>query len=115
MRPRQRLATVVLGAVLVAVVGCQPAGPSSTAGSPTAIDTPLPSPTGAAPDRTPVPGFADWQTINPQGVRISTDGGALVLDLIGGLVWLNDQRGVLFYRDVTGDFRATATVRTSKA
>jgi hypothetical protein len=65
--------------------------------------------------RTPIPGFDDWQVINPQGVRVSVEEGALVLDLIGPLLWLNEERGVLVYHDVTGDFRATATVRTSKA
>ena len=68
-----------------------------------------------APTATPVPGFEDWQVINPQGVRISVDSAGLVLDLIGSLLWFNEDRGVLFYRDVTGDFRATATVRTWKA
>jgi hypothetical protein len=67
------------------------------------------------PARTPIPGFEDWQVINPQGVRVSVEEGGLVLDLIGPLLWFNEERGVLFYRDVTGDFRATATVRTSKA
>ena len=43
------------------------------------------------------------------------DSAGLAMDLIGPLLWFNEQRGVLFYRDVTGDFRATATVRTWKA
>lgn len=67
-----------------------------------------------APQQTAVPGFEDWQLINPQAVRVSVDGGALVLDLVGSVIWFNADKGVLFYRDVTGDFRATATVRTSK-
>jgi hypothetical protein len=31
------------------------------------------------------------------------------------LPWFNADRGVLLYREVTGDFRATATVRTKRA
>src|SRR4029078_55483 len=55
------------------------------------------------------------QVINPQAVRVSVEGVSLVLAIIGTVIWLNADKGVLFYRDVTGDFRATATVRTSKA
>jgi hypothetical protein len=61
-----------------------------------------------------VPGFEDWQVINPQAVRISVEDGALVLRLVGPALWLNEDKGVLFSADVTGDFRATATVRTSR-
>jgi len=71
--------------------------------------------TSTQPPQTPVPGFKDWHVINPQGVRISVDSAGLLMDLIGPLLWFNEERGVLFYRDVTGDFRATATVRTWSA
>jgi len=55
------------------------------------------------------------QLINPQAVHVSVDTGALVMDLVGSARWRDADKGVLFYRDVTGDFRATSTVRTSKA
>ncbi len=64
---------------------------------------------------TPIPGFADWQLINAAAVKLSVAGGTLVIDLVGSAAWSEDRQGVLFYREVTGDFRATATVRTSKA
>jgi hypothetical protein len=70
---------------------------------------------GTEPPATPVPGFADWLLVNPQAVHVSVDGGALVLDLVRSALWYNDRKGVLFYREVSGDFRATATVRTAKA
>jgi hypothetical protein len=76
-----------------------PSGPSAT----------------AAPQQTPIPGFEDWQLINPQAVHVSVEDGSLMMDLIGSVTWLDAEEGVLFYREVTGDFRATATVRTSKA
>jgi hypothetical protein len=87
---------------------------ASTAGGGSATPGSQPTRSGV-PARTPIPGFEDWQVINPQGVRISVEDTVLVLDLIGPLLWFNEERGVLFYREVSGDFRATATVRTSKA
>ena len=96
--------------------GPTPSGPAESSGASTGAATNAPASLGAPtnPPPTPVPGFEDWQTINPQGVRISVDSAGLILNLIGPLLWFNDQRGVLFYRDVTGDFRATARVRTWK-
>jgi len=105
-------------AVLVALVlaGCGPTTPGSA--SPTGPEASAPVESTAAttePTATPVPGFADWQLINPQAVHVSVDGGALLMDLVGSVTWFNADKGVLFYRDVTGDFRATATVRTARA
>ena len=37
------------------------------------------------------------------------------MDLVRSALWFNDRQGALFYRVVSGDFRATATVRTAKA
>jgi hypothetical protein len=99
------------------LAGPAPTGPERSGGSTTGPATVAPPSSGTRtqPPETAVPGFEDWQVINPQGVRISVDSAGLVLDLIGSLLWFNEDRGVLFYRDVTGDFRATATVRTWKA
>lgn len=106
--------------LVLAFPACACLGPdslSSPGESVAAGPTSAPSQTTSVtqPPGTPVPGFADWQLINPQAVHVSVDDGALVMDLIGSALWFNDQKGVLFYREVTGDFRATATVRTSKA
>jgi hypothetical protein len=81
--------------------------------------SPVPGPTVG---RTPVPGFEDWETINPQAVHIALQPApsgddappVLAMELTGSVLWFNTERGVLFGRDVTGDFRATATVRTAK-
>ena len=114
---RQRVPRLIVAlAAAISLGGCSPtsdaspgaSGPAPTSTSPAAAST-------AAPGHTPVPGFADWQLINPQAVHVSVEGGALVIDLIGSVIWFNADKGVLFYRDVTGDFRATATVRTAKA
>jgi hypothetical protein len=114
MRPRATRSIVVLAAA-IAIVGCGPTSePSAGPSAPPSAPSPVATATGAAP-QTPVPGFEDWQLINPQAVHVSVEAGELVLDLIGSVIWFNADKGVLFYRDVTGDFRATATVRTSKA
>jgi hypothetical protein len=115
MRQRDPRLIVALAAA-VSLGGCSPTSDASPPASGPASTPSLPAETStAAPGQTPVPGFEDWQLINPQAVRVSVDGGALVMDLIGSVIWFNADKGVLFYRDVTGDFRATATVRTSKA
>ena len=105
-------------ATIVAIAGCDAttstASPapgttsnSSTAASPAVTGTP-------APARTPIPGYEDWSAVNPQAARISLDGEALVMELIGPRLWFNSERGVLFFSEVTGDFVATATVRTAR-
>ena len=115
MRP-PAIGSIAALAAAISISGCSPTAEPSAGVSPAppgpASTTATAAP-GSAP--TPVPGFADWQRINPQAVRISVDGATLVMDLTGSVAWSDDQQGVLFYRQVTGDFRATATVRTSKA
>ena len=115
MRPRAVRSVVALLAA-ISIGGCNPTGevsPGASDAPPTAAP-PVGTST-AAPQQTPIPGFEDWQLINPQAVHVSVDGGTLVMDLVGSVIWFNADKGVLFYRDVTGDFRASATVRTSRA
>lgn len=115
MRPLTRRSILALAAA-ISISACSPVSqgspPASSSASPSVTAAPTAT---AAAERTPIPGFEEWQVINPQGVRISVEDGALVMNLIGALLWFNAERGVLLYREVTGDFRATATVRTSKA
>jgi len=114
---RQRAPRLIVAlAAAISLGGCSPTSDASLGASAPAPTPPTPVPTSTvAPGLTPVPGFADWQLINPQAVHLSVDGGVLVMDLVGSVIWFNADKGVLFYRDVTGDFRATATVRTAKA
>lgn len=115
-RPATSRAIALVGSVALVVAGCGPTTPSSlSATGPEASTAVQPATATPAPTATAIPGFGDWQVINSQGVRISVDSAGLLLDLIGPLLWFNEERGVLFYRSVTGDFRATATVRTWKA
>jgi hypothetical protein len=93
-----------------------PADATSELGSPVPIDVaPGSTADGTPAGPTAVPGFEGWETINPQAVRVSKDGDDLVLELIGPVLWFHASRGVMFHTDVTGDFRITATVRTSRA
>ena len=94
-----------------------PVVPASPGQSGNAAPTSGPSQAATAtePPETPIPGFTDWQLINPGAVRVSVDRDALVMDLLRSALWFNDRKGVLFYREVSGDFRASATVRTAKA
>jgi hypothetical protein len=119
MRPRTVSVLISMITIVASLGACRPDGEASPgasgAASATSLDqgpTTAPSETAGA---TPVPGFENWQVINPQSVKITAENGVLVMRLIGPALWLNEDKGVLFYRDVTGDFRATATVRTSKA
>jgi hypothetical protein len=111
---RQRVVrSVVALAIGLSMAGCSPTSDASPGASTEPRTAAAPTAT-AGPSPTAIPGFGDWQLINPQAVRVSVDNGALVLDLVGSVIWFNADKGVLFYRDITGDFRATATVRTSK-
>src|SRR6185503_6882301 len=93
---RSRRSILALAAVLAvsAVSGCSPTSQASPGASgppeasPGATRTP-------APEDTPVPGFEDWQLINPQAVHVSVDSGALVMELIGPALWFNADKGVL--------------------
>ena len=114
------LVAVSLGGISLALAGCQTpdASASVVPVAPTSTVLATPATSGeatAGPGQTPVPGFEDWQIVNPGAVDISLDDRALVLRLTAHALWFNRDKGVLFYREVTGDFRATATVRTSKA
>src|SRR5829696_60365 len=121
-----RRSVATLASVALLAAACQATGPEPTPGftepgasaPATGGATQAPAPTVS---RTPIPGFEGWETINPQAVRISLEPSAaddehpaLKMELVGSMLWFNTERGVLFGKDVTGAFRATATVRTTK-
>jgi hypothetical protein len=121
-----RLLALLSLSCAVALGACQPAvrtaGPSIPADATSELGSAVPTDLAPGASEAPTPsgptavaGFDGWQTINPQAVRVSKDGDELVLELIGPALWFHASRGVLFHTDVTGDFRVTATVRTTKA
>lgn len=56
-----------------------------------------------------------WSILQPDLVRTTVRGGALSLELTGPALWFNASTGVLVHKAVTGNFKATTTVRTSSA
>lgn len=58
--------------------------------------------------------FMDWFVFNPGQVEAASDNGDLVLTLKSRALWFMDQRGVLLYELINGNFTATATVQARK-
>lgn len=117
MPPRRRTLPALAAVVAVLASGCGAAPASTSTAGPTTVaatGAPVTPPASQDAGRTPVPGFEGWEAINPQAVRIARDAEALVLELIGPRLWFNTERGVLYYREIEGDFLATATVDTWK-
>ena len=56
-----------------------------------------------------------WSILQPNLVQTSVRDGALTLTLTGPALWFNDSMGVLVYKRLTGNFKATAAVRTRGA
>ncbi len=81
--------------------------------------TPSPLPTvkptkTVAPTATNISGFEDWSAFNSHLVDITTENGSLILTLKHHALWFMEQRGVLVYKSVDGNFKITADVHTSK-
>jgi hypothetical protein len=53
-----------------------------------------------------------WSTVQPDLVSARVRDGALSLTLRGPALWFNDSVGVLMFKPVSGNFKATTTVRT---
>lgn len=93
--------------------------PISTPTAPTSTPRPLPAST-IKPTRTAtltptaIPGFEDWSVFNAQAVNIQSENGSLIMTLIRHALWFMQQRGVLIYKPVSGDFKITADVYTAK-
>lgn len=105
--------------VLAASSSCAPSTPAAqpttvSSATPAASPTRRPTPT-ATGTATAVPGFEGWQVINPQDVDIRTENGALIMTLTHRALWFMQQRGVLLYKPVSGDFRITADIHTAKS
>jgi hypothetical protein len=56
-----------------------------------------------------------WSILQPDLVQTTVSAGALSLTLTGPALWFDDSEGVLVFRSVTGNFRATATVHPRSA
>ena len=56
-----------------------------------------------------------YSFLNRDRVEVSVRDGALSMTLTTPALWFNESQGVLAFKPVTGDFKATATVRTQRA
>ena len=89
----------------------------------TATQSPPPEPTIAPTDTlTPapaeisdIPGFEDWSVLNGPAVDVTSEDNSLFLTLKHRALWFMNQRGVLAYKPVEGDFKITADVYTTKS
>jgi hypothetical protein len=118
---RPRALSIAL-ALLLGLAACGPvASPvtSPTGTFPGTTSSPPPPSSSLAAEATPsqptLAGYEGWTTINPGSVDIGLDGTTLVMTLTKRALWFQNQQGVLFSTNVTGDFRITARVSTAKA
>src|SRR5512140_3434006 len=106
----------LLVVLALGVMGGGCGGPASTAVELTNTAPPKAASSTASVTSTPaatsIPGFEGWSVINPQAVDIKTDNGKLVMKLKKRALWFMEQRGVLLYKPVTGNFKITAEVHT---
>jgi hypothetical protein len=83
---------------------------------PTSSPVPTVRPTKTSiPTVTAIPGFEAWLVLNPQAVEIKSDHGTLTMTLLHRALWFMEQRGVLLYQSVDGNFKITAYVHTAKS
>jgi hypothetical protein len=94
-RRRVGIAAIALG-VLMAVGACGGGSESST----------------SKPKRSQ---SSTYSFVGRDRVEVSGRDGALSLTLTAPALWFNDSQGVLAFKPVSGDFKATATVRTQRA
>jgi hypothetical protein len=55
-----------------------------------------------------------WQVLNPGAVSITVSGGSLSLELTQAALWYQASQGVLVFKEVTGNFKATARVHAHR-
>ncbi len=111
-----------IGLLLIMLSACAapsatslPVPPSTVTSTPSPVPTAKPTKT-EIPTATPIPGFEEWSVINPQSVDIKVQNdGSLLLILKRHALWFMQQRGVLLYKPVSGDFKITADVYTAKS
>lgn len=112
----KKVSLIIATFVIVMLASC--AAPTPQAAS-TATQTPSPAPTlrptnTVAPTATSIPGFEDWSVFNPPAVAIATENDSLILTLQHRALWFMEQRGVLIYKPVSGNFKITAAVHSAK-
>ncbi|HZM72649.1 MAG TPA: hypothetical protein VFC71_04675 [Candidatus Polarisedimenticolia bacterium] len=113
-------ASAVFAALLLAACATTPSSlpaaspaPTPSAGLPRA--SPTTSPT-TSPTETPLPAALEgWSVLNGPAVEIEGGPDGVTVTLIRRALWFQDQRAVLIWMPVTGNFVITADVATSRA
>lgn len=107
-------------ALMILLAACAAPAPTSQP-IPTSTSTSIPSATSTVKAThtvtltpTAIPGFEDWSVFNPQAVDIQSENGSLILTLTRHALWFMQQRGVLVYKPVNGNFKITADVHATK-
>jgi hypothetical protein len=110
--PVQRVKALIASSVLVTLSVCGAA--TATGGAPATAQQAQP----AIPRSDTFEGRSlakSWSVLQPDVVQPRLRRGALSLELTASALWFNDSVGVLVFKPVTGNFKATATVHTRSA
>ena len=87
--------------------------------TPTALSTPTVAsnntPAPSAVELSSLPGFEGWSVFNAPAADVTLENHSLILTLKHRALWFMNQRGVLAYKPLEGDFKITASVYTSKS
>jgi hypothetical protein len=110
---------LIISAIMVLSSCAAPAQPATPTLPTTLTQTPSPPPTlkptnTVVPTATSIPGFEGWSVFNPSAVSISTENDSLILTLRSRRLWFMNERGVLVYQLVSGNFKITAEVHAMK-
>ncbi len=113
---RRKISLLLLIWMLAACASASPSPQPASTPQPTSSPVPTVRPTKTSvPTATAIPGFEAWSVFNPQAVEIKSENGALTMKLIHRALWFMEQRGVLMYQEVDGNFSITADVHTAKS
>ena len=121
VRPVAGITAIVLSLV---VAGCgaatsdQPTGPVVPTLAPGATPTDIPNgpvdTSGPGESDLGIPGYDGWQLLNGADAQVGATDAGLAMTLTKRALWFQGNRGVLFYTTISGDFRISSTVQTSK-
>jgi hypothetical protein len=119
-----RPVAAIAAALLLVVAGCDVASSDEPSGAfvPTLAPGATPTDIPNGPDDTGAPGSSDlgipgydgWQLINGADVDVGATDAGLAMTLTKRALWFQASKGVLFYTTISGNFRITSTVETSK-
>ena len=112
---RPRKISLIVSTIVVLTACAAPTQQITPTVTQTSFPTPTLKPTNTVvPTATGIPGFEEWSVFNPQAVVISTENDSLILSLRRRTLWFMNERGVLVYKPMSGNFSITAEVQAAK-